>query len=425
MEKIPESCVATILYTSGTTGNPKGVMLTHSNIISQLKAVKSVMPVDQRHTALSFLPLNHVYERMLFYNYLACGLSIYYAESIDTIASNLLEVKPHIFTTVPRLLEKVYDRIVAKGTELSGFRKVLFFWSLQLGLKYEMNSKNGIWYSLQLFIARKFIFSKWKKALGGNIIAIVSGGAALQEKLARVFWAASIPVLQGYGLTETSPVVSVNYLGTDCNRFGTVGPILNNVQVKIAEDGEILVKGPNVMLGYYNNVQATSEAIIDGWFHTGDIGMLEGKFLRITDRKKEIFKTSGGKYIAPGIIENRLRESPLIEQAMVIGENQKFPSALIILSFNYIRELFKKKSILFSDNYEIINNSQVKELVSNYVNEVNLKLAHYESIKRFELLPKEWTVESGELTPKLSLKRKYILLNNAGIINKIYSIDNH
>jgi len=418
--------LATILYTSGTTGNPKGVMLSHDNLISQLVAVKHLMPTDHRHRSLSFLPLNHVYERMLTYNYFSVGTSIYYAESIDTISANLQEVKPHIFTTVPRLLEKVYDRIVAKGTEQTGIKKKLFFWALDLGLRYEMDGKNGWWYEFQLKIARKLVFSKWKEALGGNLIVSVSGGAALQERLAHVFWGAGLPVLQGYGLTETSPVVAVNYLDPGCNRFGTVGPLLDNVQVKFAEDGEILVKGPNVMLGYYKNPVATAEAITDGWFHTGDIGMLEdGKYLKITDRKKEIFKTSGGKYITPGMIENKLRESPLIEQAMVIGENQKYASALIVPAFSYLKDLCTKQNIKYNGNEEMIKSDIVKGWIREYVDQMNKSLAQYETIKRFELLPREWTIDKGELTPKLSLKRKVILTNCKELVDKIYGPDIH
>ena len=420
-DSIKPTDLATILYTSGTTGNPKGVMLSHDNILSQVKAVRRLMPVDHRHKALSFLPLNHVYERMLTYNCFACGTSIYYAESIDTISANLQEVKPHIFTTVPRLLEKVYDRIVAKGNELTGIKKNLFFWALKLGLRFEMDGRNGWWYETQLKLARKLIFIKWKQALGGELIATISGGAALQERLARVFWAAEIPVLQGYGLTETSPVVAVNYLDPGCNCFGTVGPVIDGVEVKIAEDGEILVKGPNIMLGYYKNPAATAEAITDGWFHTGDIGMFDqGKYLKITDRKKEIFKTSGGKYITPGSIENSLRESPFIEQAMVIGENQKFASALIVPAFGYLKDYAKKQSVAYSTNEDMIKNETVKGWIRDEVEKINKSLAQYESIKRFELIAHEWTIDKGELTPKLSLKRKIILKNCNPLVEKIY-----
>lgn len=416
--------LATILYTSGTTGNPKGVMLSHDNILSQVRDVKRIMPVDHRHRALSFLPLNHVYERMLTYNYFSVGTSIYYAESLETIADNLKEVKPHIFTTVPRLLEKVYDRIVGKGTELTGLKKKMFLWSLSLGHRYELDGKNGWWYEFQLKIARKLIFSKWQEGLGGNLITTISGGAALQERLARIFWAAGIPVLEGYGLTETSPVIAVNSLDKGATSFGTVGMVIDNVQVKIAEDGEILVKGPNIMLGYYKNEAATAEVMQDGWFHTGDIGEFkEGKYLKITDRKKEIFKTSGGKYIAPGKLENMLRESPFIEQAMIIGENQKFASALIVPAFAYIKDMCAKNNITYTTNDDMVQNETIKGWIKAEVEKKNKKLAQYETIKRFELLSREWTIDKGELTPKLSLKRKAINAANKQLIDKIYSVE--
>ncbi|MBN8704020.1 MAG: long-chain fatty acid--CoA ligase [Bacteroidetes bacterium] len=418
---IKESDLATILYTSGTTGNPKGVMLSHKNLVSQVKSVKKCMPIVPGDKALSFLPLNHVYERMLEYNYQSLGISIYFAESLETIADNLKEVKPHVFTTVPRLLEKVYDKIVAKGEDLTGIKRTLFFWALNLGLKYELDGKNGAWYEFQLKIARKLIFSKWQEALGGNIKTIVSGGAALQERLARVFWGAGIPVLEGYGLTETSPVIAVNYLDKGCTKFGTVGTVIDGCEVKIAEDGEILVKGPNIMMGYYKRPEATAEVIVNGWFHTGDIGIfVEGKYLKITDRKKEIFKTSGGKYIAPQMIENKLKESPYIEQAMVVGENEKFASALIVPSFINLKDYFSKKGKSFSSNEELIKDSEVNELIKSHINQMNQTLAQYESIKKFELLPREWSIDNGEMTPKLSLKRKIITAANKSLIEGMY-----
>ncbi|HRF14630.1 MAG TPA: long-chain fatty acid--CoA ligase, partial [Bacteroidia bacterium] len=346
-DSIKPNDLATIIYTSGTTGNPKGVMLSHNNLVSNFKFCDVLCPFHESWKALSFLPLNHVYERMLSYLYVYFGVSIYYAESLDTIADNLKEIKPQIFVTVPRLLEKVYDKIVSKGAALTGIKKALFFWALNLGLRYELKGANGWWYEFQLRLANKLIFSKWREALGGNIQAIASGGAALQPRLARVFHAAKIPVLEGYGLTETSPVIAVNNFQPDSIKFGTVGTVLENVDVKIAADGEILCKGPNVMLGYYNSPELTAEVIdAEGWFHTGDIGVFEdGKFLKITDRKKEIFKTSGGKYIVPQMIENKLKESRFIEQAMVIGENQKFASAFIVPNFAFIREWAAKKNI--------------------------------------------------------------------------------
>lgn len=415
----------TILYTSGTTGNPKGVMLSHNNLLSNSLASENLCPFIHTWKALSFLPLNHVYERMLTTLYFYKGISIYYAESLETIGDNLKEVKPEVFSTVPRLLEKVYDKIVAKGSDLTGLKHKLFFWALELGLKYELNGANGWWYETQLKLANKLIFSKWREALGGNIVAIVSGGAALQPRLARVFNAAQVTVLEGYGLTETSPVIAVNNFLPNGIKFGTVGTVLEGVTVKIAEDGEILVKGPNVMLGYYNRPDATAEAIdSDGWFHTGDIGIFEeNRFLKITDRKKEIFKTSGGKYIAPVIIENRIKESPFIEQALVIGENQKFASALLVPSFAFIQDYCKRKNIEYTSNEEIIKNPVIKARIMAEIEKVNADLAQYEKIKRPELLPREWSIEKGEMTPKLSLKRKVILTANQALVDKIYSAD--
>jgi long-chain acyl-CoA synthetase len=412
----------TILYTSGTTGNPKGVMLSHDNLISNSLASQTLCPFKSSWKALSFLPLNHVYERMLTTLYMYLGVSIYYAESLETIADNLKEVKPEVFSTVPRLLEKVYDKIVAKGSDLTGIKKKLFFWALDLGLRYELNGANGWWYEFQLMIANKLIFNKWREALGGNIVAVVSGGAALQPRLARVFNAAKITVLEGYGLTETSPVVAVNNFLPNSIRFGTVGPVIDKVKVKFAEDGEILVKGPNVMLGYYNRPDATAEAIDnEGWFHTGDIGILEdNRFLKITDRKKEIFKTSGGKYIAPVMIENKLKESPFIEQVMVLGENQKYASALIVPAFAYLKEYCKRKNINYISNEEIIKNPEIKARIIEEVEKVNKELAPYETIKRPELLSREWSIEKGEMTPKLSLKRKVIMTANKALTDKIY-----
>ncbi|HNF32003.1 MAG TPA: long-chain fatty acid--CoA ligase, partial [Bacteroidia bacterium] len=421
-DSIKPNDLATIIYTSGTTGNPKGVMLSHNNLVSNFKFCDVLCPFHESWKALSFLPLNHVYERMLSYLYVYFGVSIYYAESLDTIADNLKEIKPQIFVTVPRLLEKVYDKIVSKGAALTGIKKALFFWALNLGLRYELKGANGWWYEFQLRLANKLIFSKWREALGGNIKAIASGGAALQPRLARVFHAAKIPVLEGYGLTETSPVIAVNNFQPDSIKFGTVGTVLENVDVKIAADGEILCKGPNVMLGYYNSPELTAEVIdAEGWFHTGDIGVFEdGKFLKITDRKKEIFKTSGGKYIVPQMIENKLKESRFIEQAMVIGENQKFASAFIVPNFAFIREWAAKKNIAVNSNTEIAASSVVKKRIAEEVEVVNKTLGHYETIKRFELLDREFSIERNEMTPKLSLRRKIILDNYKEKLAKIY-----
>ena len=421
-DSVKANDLLTILYTSGTTGTPKGVMLSHNNLLSNSMASQNLAPFQSNWKALSFLPLNHVYERMLNTLYIYLGVSVYYAESLDTIADNLKEVKPQIFATVPRLLEKVYDKIVSKGNELTGIKKKLFFWALDLGLKYELNGANGWWYEFQLKIANKLIFNKWREALGGNVIAAISGGAALQSRLARVFNAAQIKVLEGYGLTETSPVIAVNNFLPGGMKFGTVGPVIEDVQVKIAEDGEILVKGPNIMLGYYKRPDATAEAIDkDGWFHTGDIGeFVDGRYLKITDRKKEIFKTSGGKYIAPLMIENKLKESPFIEQVMVIGDGQKFASALIVPSFAYIKDLYSKNGKNYISNEEAIKDTDVINKVKEGIENVNKTLAQYETIKKFELLPREWSIEKGEMTPKLSLKRKIIFETNKSLVEKIY-----
>jgi long-chain acyl-CoA synthetase len=416
--------LATLLYTSGTTGVPKGVMLSHDNIISQLIAAQFLAPVTPESRALSFLPLNHVYERVLSYLYMYLGVSIYYAESLDKVADNLREVQPEIFGCVPRLFEKVYDRIIGKGAELSGIKKKMFFWALDLGLKFEPNGANGFFYEFQLSIARKLVFSKWRDALGGKVKAAISGGAALQPRLARVFWAAGIPILEGYGLTETSPVVAVNTLVQGGLKFGTVGKLLDKVTVRIAEDGEILCKGPNLMLGYYKRPDLTAEVIdAEGWFHTGDIGMFEdGVYLKITDRKKEIFKTSGGKYIVPQHIENKLKESRFIEQVMVVGENQKFAAAFVVPAFTFLKEWCQRKGIPVPEtNGELIEQQEVKERIMEEVNEVNKSLAQYETIKKIALLPREWSIDKGELTPKLSLKRRVILTENKQQFEKLYA----
>jgi long-chain acyl-CoA synthetase len=360
---------------------------------------------------------------MLSYLYTNRGVSIYYAENLETIAANLKEVKPQMFVTVPRLLEKVYEKIVSTGTQLKGIKKKLFFWALKLGLRYEQHGVNGWWYEFQLKIANKLIFNKWREALGGNIVAIVSGGSALQPRLARVFHAARIKVLEGYGLTETCPVIATNNYDDDKTKIGTVGPILSNVTVKIADDGEIFVKGPNVMLGYYKHPELTKEVINEqGWFQTGDIGIIEdGKFLKITDRKKEIFKTSGGKYITPQRIENKLKESRYIEQVMVIGENEKFPAVFLVPSFEAVKQWCKNQNISFSTNEDLIHHQEVISLIWHEVEHANKDLAQYEKIKKVKLLPREWTVDNGELTPKLSLKRKVILQANKKLYDEIYT----
>ena len=396
-------------------------MLTHHNLVSNVLSSSAFYP-EHFSKALSFLPLSHIFERMVIYLYLYRGTSIYYAENIDTIVVDMNEVKPHGFTTVPRLLEKVYDRIVAKGQELTGIKRHLFFWALRLGLKYELNGKNGWWYEFQLWIANKLIFSKWREALGNHIMVIVSGGAALQPRLARVFWAAKIPVLEGYGLTETSPVISVNGLKEGEAKFTTVGKPIGGVQVKIAQDGEVLCKGPNIMKGYYNHPDLTAETIdADGFFHTGDIGeLVDGIYLRITDRKKEIFKTAGGKYVAPQALENKFKESIFIEHVMVFGENRKFPAAFIVPAFDVLKSWCAEKGIPYTTPAEIVKNPAVIEKYQREIDRYNAKFGQWERVKKFELLSTEWSIDGGELTPKLSLKRKVILQKNENLVDKIY-----
>ncbi|RAJ85868.1 long-chain acyl-CoA synthetase [Chitinophaga dinghuensis] len=417
----PEELV-TIIYTSGTTGTPKGVMLSHHNIVSNVTSCKSYLPVNKDARALSFLPLNHIFERMVTYLYLTAGVPIYYAENMDKIADNLKEVKPTIFTTVPRLLEKVYEKIMATGLELKGIKRALFFWSVDIGKRYEINKPQGFWYNLELKIANKLVFSKWRAALGGNIQAIVNGAAACQVRLLKIFTAGGIPILEGYGLTETSPVISVNRYPVEDRMFGTVGPIISGVQVKIAEDGEILCKGPNITMGYYKRPDLTADAIKDGWFHTGDIGViLDDKFLKITDRKKELFKTSGGKFVAPQPIENKFKESPYIEQIMVVGEDRKFTGALIVPSFGNLKKWSEKRGIAWTTNEAMLKNPDIKELFKQAVEKYNQFFNHIEQIKKFALLPREWTVDDGELTPTLKVKRKVILERYKGEIDGIYA----
>jgi long-chain acyl-CoA synthetase len=412
----------TLIYTSGTTGKPKGVMLTHNNIISDFEGCKDYFPIDADCRALSFLPLNHVYERMVLYLYIRLGVSIYYAQNMSTIAEDLKDVKPQIFTTVPRLLEKVYDKIVAKGYELGGLKRRIFLWSLDLGLKYDPNVNAGWWYNQQLKLAQKLVFSKWQEALGGNIRMICSGAAALQPRLARVFWAAGIPVSEGYGMTEASPVIATNRVKPLDLRIGTVGPVIDGGTIKIADDGEILYKGPNVMAGYYNLPELTRETIdADGWLHTGDIGKLEeGRFLKITDRKKEIFKTSGGKYVAPQVLENKIKESVYVEQIMVVGESQKFPGALIIPEFAVLREWAKAHNIPYTTDAEMVKNHEVQKLFLDEVHRFNKEFAPYEQVKKIELLSAPWTIENGEITPTLKPKRKVIMSRYKDLIEGMY-----
>jgi long-chain acyl-CoA synthetase len=420
-DKIDYKDLATLIYTSGTTGTPKGVMLSHENILSNVLACKPCLPEFPHMKALSFLPLNHIFERMITYFYLFTSCSIYYAESLDTIGDNLKEVKPDIFTTVPRLLEKVYDKIMQKGSELTGIKKKLFFWAHELATKYEINQKQSAWYNFQLALANKLIFSKWREGLGSNIKAIVSGGAAAQVRLIRIFTAARIPILEGYGLTETSPVISVNRFELFNRKFGTVGPLIDHVEVKIAEDGEIQCKGPNVMMGYYRRKDLTDEVFHDGWFSTGDIGiMVDNKYLKITDRKKELFKTSGGKYVAPLPIENKLKESPYIEQLIVVGSERRFVGALIIPSFPNLKDWCRQHGIEYTNNEEMLKNPKVLEMFKDLIESFNKYFNHVEQIKRFELLANEWSVDTGEMTPKLSLKRKVIMEKYRDAIERIY-----
>lgn len=409
---IDENDVATLIYTSGTTGKPKGVMLSHKNIVSNAIYSSERLPIEiGKSSALSFLPISHVYERMLLYMYQLCGIEIYFAEGIETISENLKEVKPEVMTAVPRLLEKVYDKIYSKGLELSGIKKALFFWAVNLGLKYEPYGKNGSWYEFQLKIANKLIFSKWRDALGGNLKAIASGSAPLQPRLARVFNAAQIPVMEGYGLTESSPVISVNMMSDYAFRIGTVGKPISNTEVKIAEDGEILIKGPQVMLGYYKDEEETNRVLKNGYLHTGDIGEIDKDgFLKITDRKKEIFKTSGGKYIAPQIIENVIKQSRFIQQIMVIGEGEKMPAAFIEPDFEFIKEWANLKGHdISSDIREIVNNKIVIDRIQEEIDHYNEQFGQWEKIKQFRLTPDVWSIEAGHLTPTLKMKRRVIL----------------
>ncbi|WP_417602011.1 AMP-dependent synthetase/ligase [Owenweeksia hongkongensis] len=421
MDAVKSEDLATLIYTSGTTGKPKGVMLSHNNLVSNVIDSGPRVPVFKGAKALSFLPVCHVFERMLTYLYIYNGIPIYFAESIEKIGDNIKEVQPEIFAAVPRLLEKVYDKIIAKGNELSGIKKGLFFWAVSLGEKYDPQTNSGF-YNWKLGIARKLIFSKWQEALGGKVEAIVSGGAALNPKLNAVFSAAGFNVQEGYGLTETSPVIAVNGPNWDLKRIGTVGEPIRNVEVKIAEDGEVLCKGPNVMMGYYKQPEKTSEVIdSDGWFHTGDIGeMVDGRLLKITDRKKEMFKTSGGKYVAPQIIENKLKESRFIEQVMVIGEGEKHPAAIVQPDFEFLKGWAKRKGISFNDNKDLVFNEKVRERIMGEVSEKNQSFGHSEQVKKIELTSDIWSVDAGHLTPKLSLKRRNIMSMYKDLYVNIY-----
>jgi long-chain acyl-CoA synthetase len=423
-KSVPTEHLATIIYTSGTTGTPKGVMLSHANIYTNVHFSKQSFPFNDspESKVLSFLPLNHIFEKTCTYIYLYSGISIYYAESLETIGDNLKEIKPNGFTTVPRLLEKVFEKIMAKGSELTGTKRKLFFWAVDLAEKYDNRVSGGIWYNIQLAIANKLIFSKWREALGGNISFIITGGAACQVKLLRIFNAAGVPVYEGYGPTENSPVICVNRQEKGGTKFGTVGPPIEGIQVKLAEDGEIMVTGPCVMKGYYKRPDLTAETMKDEWLLTGDIGVWdENHFLKITDRKKELFKTSGGKYVAPQPIENKLKESPFVEQVMVVGSERKFVGALIVPSFATLKEWMREKGIPYTTNEDVIHHPKVLELYRELVESFNKFFNHVEQIKKFELLPREWTVDTGEMTPKLSLKRKVVNEKFKDAIERIYA----
>ena len=421
---VPTEHLATIIYTSGTTGTPKGVMLRHSNIYTNVYYSKVSFPFNDAPDTkvLSFLPLNHIFEKMCTYIYLFSGISIYYAESLETIGDNLKEVKPDGFTTVPRLLEKVFEKIMTAGSHLTGTKKKLFYWAVGLAEKYDNQKSGGWWYDTQLAIANKLIFSKWREALGGNINFIVTGGAACQVKLLRIFNAARIPVYEGYGPTENSPVISVNRKAVGGTKFGTVGPVIEGIKLKLAEDGEILVSGSCVMAGYYKRQDLTDETVIDGWLHTGDIGVMdEGKYLKITDRKKELFKTSGGKYVAPQPIENKLKESPFVAQVMVVGAERKFVAALIVPSFPTLKEWMREKNIPFTTVEDALHHPKVLELYRELVESFNNFFNHVEQIKKFELIPREWSIETGEMTPKMSLKRKVVMEKFKENVERIYA----
>ena len=422
-EAITEDDLATLIYTSGTTGRPKGVMLSHKNIASNAKYSAERLPIELgKSKALSFLPVCHIYERMLLYMYQYAGVEIHFAESLETISDNLKEVQPHVMSAVPRLLEKVYDKIYAKGAELTGIKKKLFYWAIELGLEYEPYGENGWWYETKLSLARKLIFSKWQEALGGKLEAIASGSAALQPRLARVFNAAEIPVMEGYGLTETSPVVAVNDMRDKGFKIGTVGKPLRETEVKIADDGEILIKGPQVMCGYYKDKEKTEEVLIDGYFHTGDIGEVDKDgFLKITDRKKSMFKTSGGKYVAPQLIENDMKQSRFIEQILVVGEGEKMPAALIQPDFEFIKEWAAKKGRTISeDPNEIVKDEKVIERIQEEVDFYNERYGKWEKVKKFELTPDIWSIEEGHLTPTMKMKRKVIQEKYKDLYEKIY-----
>jgi len=420
---VKPSDLATIIYTSGTTGKPKGVMLSHWNITSNvLDSIPRVPLKSGKTRILSFLPICHVFERVLIYVYQYAGTSIYYAEAIDKIGDNAKEIKPNMMSVVPRLLEKVYDKIIAKAEELKGIKKALFYWAVGLGEIWEPYKKNGAWYEFKLSIANKIIFSKWRAALGGELHTMVSGSAALQPRLTKMFSAAGMQIMEGYGLTETSPVVSVGKYADNMFKVGTVGIPIKNVEVKIAEDGEILIKGPNVMLGYYKDQEKTASVMSDDYFHTGDKGEIDSEgFLKITGRKKEMFKTSGGKYIIPTLLENDLKQSRFIEQIMVIGEGEKMPAALIQPNFEFVKEWIERKNHTIGDSFEDIANSEIiQKRIQREVDACNKKFGKWEQIKRFEITPHIWSIDDGHLTPTMKMKRDVIKNKYLTLIEKIY-----
>ena len=419
---VRSSDLAVLIYTSGTTGRPKGVMLSHHNLVANCIAAAGILRNTPDHRALSFLPLCHIYERTVVNLYIYSGTSVYYAENLDQIGQNLREVQPQIFSAVPRIIEKVYERILARGQQLSGIRHALFFWALKLGLQYDPDRKLPWAQRLQLWLADRLVFKRWRESVGGKIQGIISGSAALQPRLARLFWAAGIPIYEGYGPTEAAPVIAVNQPHTPLHRIGTVGPVIPGGEVKLAEDGEILYRGPNVMLGYYQQPDLTKETVDrDGWLHTGDVGEFDGPFLKITDRKKEVFKTSGGKYIAPQQIENRLKESQFISQCMVLGENRKFPSALIVPEFETIKSWIESKGLPPMSREQLVKDSRVNGLLAREIEHCNQHFGRYSQIKKFALLPQEWTIATGELTPTMKIKRKITLQKYATEVDALYS----
>ena len=421
----PDDC-ATLIYTSGTTGNPKGVMLSHSNLVSNCMACAPLIQSGPHERALSFLPLCHIYERTVINIYIYLGTSVFYAQSLETIGENLREVRPHMFSTVPRLLEKIYERILDRGSKLRGLQKALFRWSLRMASGFEPDQPVNLIGRLEFAIADFFVYSRWRAALGGRVRAIISGSAALQPRLTRIFYAAGMPVFEGYGPTEASPVIAVNHGTKGCQKIGTVGPVIPGGSVRIAKDGEILYRGPNVMMGYYHQPELTAEAIdSEGWLHTGDVGAFDGIFLKITDRKKEIFKTSGGKYIAPQQVENRMKESPYISQIMVVGENRKFPAALIVPAFKAVIEHFERKGLHLCSNAEVVASADVNNLIESEIHRLNKHLAHFLQIKKFVLLEEDWSTAGGELTPTLKLKRKQLLKKYGHVIESLYSDGKH